>query len=479
MRPSFTERSNQLTTDFDAIRISLASPDKILSWSHGEVTKPETINYRTFKPERDGLFCAKIFGPVTDWECLCGKFKRMKHRGVVCVEVTQARVRRERLGHITLATPVSHVWFFKGLPSRIGHLLDISLRDLERVLYFEAYVVIDKGETDLERGRLLTDQEYRDAREKGGHRFRAQMGAEAIKELLKGVDVEGQARRQRDLMITGFELTKESLRYMAILAEESEPDEEELAEVYTRAFRMSDEHRAVHAWLRNTCYKWQARLAQARKTKSDDEKALRLEAGKDLTRTLTEVCREAGLPTSHVGTVADLALVEILHAVLGDAPVGAAHVGVAQQLAHAVDGAAGLRVDLRGGGVVPEHAHALDAPAGVVVGLVAGAQSAVVLARPVEAAVVADVDRAVGADGRAVRAAAQLGDHAGAAVGRDPRERATGDLHQHDRAVVHGDRAFRELQPRGDLANAHSCLPPCSASEQRRRTGSARTRREP
>ncbi len=315
MRPSFTERSNQLTTDFDAIRISLASPDKILSWSHGEVTKPETINYRTFKPERDGLFCAKIFGPVTDWECLCGKFKRMKHRGVVCdkcgVEVTQARVRRERLGHITLATPVSHVWFFKGLPSRIGHLLDISLRDLERVLYFEAYVVIDKGETDLERGRLLTDQEYRDAREKGGHRFRAQMGAEAIKELLKGVDVEGQARRQRDLMITGLELTKESLRYMAILAEDTEPDEEELAEVYTRAFRMSDEHRAVHAWLRNTCYKWQARLAQARKTKSDDEKALRLEAGKDLTRTLTEVCREAGLPTSHVGTVADLALDEI------------------------------------------------------------------------------------------------------------------------------------------------------------------------
>ena len=135
--------------DFDAIRISLASPDKILSWSHGEVTKPETINYRTFKPERDGLFCAKIFGPITDWECLCGKYKRMKHRGVICdkcgVEVTQAKVRRERLGHITLATPVSHVWFFKGLPSRIGHLLDISLRDLERVLYFEAYVVVDAG----------------------------------------------------------------------------------------------------------------------------------------------------------------------------------------------------------------------------------------------------------------------------------------------------------------------------------------------
>src|SRR5947208_1420120 len=132
MRPSFHERS-ALTSDFDAIRISLASPDKIMSWSHGEVTKPETINYRTFKPERDGLFCAKIFGPITDWECLCGKYKRMKHRGVICdkcgVEVTRSRVRRERMGHIELACPVSHVWFFKGLPSRIGHLLDITLPD--------------------------------------------------------------------------------------------------------------------------------------------------------------------------------------------------------------------------------------------------------------------------------------------------------------------------------------------------------------
>ena len=141
MRPSFDTRGS-LTSDFDAIRISLASPEKIQSWSHGEVTKPETINYRTFKPERDGLFCAKIFGPVTDWECLCGKYKRMKHRGVICdkcgVEVTQSKVRRERMGHIELACPVSHVWFFKGLPSRIGHILDISLRDLERVLYFEA-----------------------------------------------------------------------------------------------------------------------------------------------------------------------------------------------------------------------------------------------------------------------------------------------------------------------------------------------------
>ncbi len=205
MRPSFHERS-ALTSDFDAIRISLASPDKILSWSHGEVTKPETINYRTFKPERDGLFCAKIFGPITDWECLCGKYKRMKHRGVICdkcgVEVTQAKVRRERLGHITLATPVSHVWFFKGLPSRIGHLLDISLRDLERVLYFEAYVVVDPGETELKQNQLLNEEQYRKAREEHQHRFKAQMGAEAIKELLKRVNVERLAVELREKMKT-------------------------------------------------------------------------------------------------------------------------------------------------------------------------------------------------------------------------------------------------------------------------------------
>src|SRR5437667_718870 len=205
MRPSFHERS-ALTSDFDAIRISLASPDKIMSWSHGEVTKPETINYRTFKPERDGLFCAKIFGPITDWECLCGKYKRMKHRGVICdkcgVEVTQAKVRRERLGHITLATPVSHVWFFKGLPSRIGHLLDISLRDLERVLYFEAYVVVDPGETELKQNQLLNEEQYRKAREEYGPKFRAQMGAEAIKELLKRVNIERLAIELREKMRT-------------------------------------------------------------------------------------------------------------------------------------------------------------------------------------------------------------------------------------------------------------------------------------
>jgi DNA-directed RNA polymerase subunit beta' len=156
----FNERARAIN-EFDSIRISIASPDKIKSWSYGEVTKPETINYRTFKPERDGLFCAKIFGPTTDWECLCGKFKRMKHRGVVCdkcgVEVTQSKVRRERMGHIELAAPVSHVWFFKGLPSRIGHLLDITLRDLERILYFEAFVctaVKDPDEIGIKVGDL-------------------------------------------------------------------------------------------------------------------------------------------------------------------------------------------------------------------------------------------------------------------------------------------------------------------------------------
>jgi DNA-directed RNA polymerase subunit beta' len=205
MRSSFVEAKTTLRADFDAIRISLASPEKIEQWSFGEVTKPETINYRTFKPERDGLFCAKIFGPITDWECLCGKFKRMKHRGVICdkcgVEVTQAKVRRERLGHIKLATPVSHVWFFKGLPSRIGHLLDISLRDLERVLYFEAYVVVDAGETTLQVGQLLTEEQYRKAREEHGYsKFKAQMGAEAIKELLRRVNIEKLASDLRERM---------------------------------------------------------------------------------------------------------------------------------------------------------------------------------------------------------------------------------------------------------------------------------------
>src|SRR6202167_5566314 len=152
---------------FSAIRISLASPEKIREWSHGEVKKPETINYRTFKPERDGLFCAKIFGPVKDYECLCGKYTRLKHRGVICekcgVELALAKVRRERMGHIELASPVAHIWFLKSLPSRIGLLLDMTLRDIERVLYFEAFVVVDPGMTELERGQLLNDEVYLDA----------------------------------------------------------------------------------------------------------------------------------------------------------------------------------------------------------------------------------------------------------------------------------------------------------------------------
>ena len=216
MRTTFHDSKTSLRADFDAIRISLASPEKIMSWSFGEVTKPETINYRTFKPERDGLFCAKIFGPITDWECLCGKYKRMKHRGVICdkcgVEVTQAKVRRERLGHITLATPVSHVWFFKGLPSRIGHLLDISLRDLERILYFEAYVVIDPGEAELKQNQLLNEEQYRKAREDFGNKFRAQMGAEAIKELLKRVNVEKLADELR-VRMRSENSTQKKLKY--------------------------------------------------------------------------------------------------------------------------------------------------------------------------------------------------------------------------------------------------------------------------
>ncbi len=187
--------------DFDSIRISLASPEKIRSWSHGEVTKPETINYRTFKPEKDGLFCARIFGPVTDWECLCGKYKRMKHRGVICdkcgVEVTLSKVRRERLAHIELASPCSHVWFFKGLPSRIGHLLDMSLRDLERVLYFEAYVTVDPGEAPLKDCELLTEEKFRQMQQEHPGKFVAMMGAEAIKELLKRVDISSLSEEMR------------------------------------------------------------------------------------------------------------------------------------------------------------------------------------------------------------------------------------------------------------------------------------------
>ncbi|MBI1987476.1 MAG: DNA-directed RNA polymerase subunit beta' [Nitrospinae bacterium] len=187
---------------FDAIRIRIASPEKIRAWSSGEVKKPETINYRSFKPERDGLFCAKIFGPVKDWECNCGKYKRMKHRGAVCekcgVEVIQSKVRRERLGHIELACPVSHVWFFRGLPSRIGNLLDMSLRELERILYFENYVVIDPGETSLKYKELLNEERHRETLELYGEKFKAGMGAEAIRELLRALDLDGIAAQLKE-----------------------------------------------------------------------------------------------------------------------------------------------------------------------------------------------------------------------------------------------------------------------------------------
>jgi len=188
--------------DFDHIRLSLASPDMVRSWSYGEVKKPETINYRTFKPERDGLFCAKVFGPIKDFECLCGKYKRLKHRGVVCekcgVEVTQTKVRRERMGHIELACPIAHIWFLKSLPSRIGLLLDMTLRDIERVLYFEGFVVIDPGMTTLEKGQLLTDETYLEAIEEFGDDFNAKMGAEAIYQLLKAVDLNQEAQHLRE-----------------------------------------------------------------------------------------------------------------------------------------------------------------------------------------------------------------------------------------------------------------------------------------
>jgi DNA-directed RNA polymerase subunit beta' len=190
--------------DFEAIRIGLASPDMVRSWSFGEVKKPETINYRTFKPERDGLFCAKIFGPVKDYECLCGKYKRLKHRGVVCekcgVEVTQTKVRRERMAHIELASPVAHIWFLKSLPSRIGLMLDMTLREIERVLYFEAFVVVEPGMTELERGQLLTDEMYLDALEQYGDEFDARMGAEAVREMLMTIDLQREILQVREDM---------------------------------------------------------------------------------------------------------------------------------------------------------------------------------------------------------------------------------------------------------------------------------------
>ncbi len=198
---------------FDHIRISIASPEKILSWSYGEIKKPETINYRTFKPERDGLFCARIFGPIKDYECLCGKYKRMKYKGIICekcgVEVTLSRVRRERMGHIELAAPVAHIWFLKSLPSRIGLLLDMTLKDLERILYFEYYVVTEPGLTPLKERQLLSEEEYMKAQEElGEDSFTAKIGAEAIRELMKGIDL----KKMRDDLRAEINTTDSDLK---------------------------------------------------------------------------------------------------------------------------------------------------------------------------------------------------------------------------------------------------------------------------
>src|ERR1700723_1075014 len=188
---------------FDQIQIAIASPEKILSWSFGEIKKPETINYRTFKPERDGLFCARIFGPIKDYECLCGKYKRMKYKGIVCekcgVEVTLSKVRRDRMGHIELASPVAHIWFLKSLPSRIGLLLDMTLKDLERILYFENYVVIEPGLTPLNQHQLLGEEEYLQAQDDyGDDQFTASIGAEALRTMLSAIDLQDEKSKLRE-----------------------------------------------------------------------------------------------------------------------------------------------------------------------------------------------------------------------------------------------------------------------------------------
>src|SRR5882672_7135623 len=218
------EREQRRRAAFNSIRIRLASPDVIRSWSHGEVTKPETINYRSFKPEKDGLFCEKIFGPVKDWECNCGKYKRIRYRGVICdrcgVEVTQAKVRRERLGHIELAVPVSHIWFFKGVPSRIGHLLNMSIRDLERILYYESYVVIDPGNTGFKKKEIISEDQYNEVMdEQPDSGLKAKMGADAIRDLLSELDLEELSTelRAQSKMETSVQRKKEQLKRLRIV----------------------------------------------------------------------------------------------------------------------------------------------------------------------------------------------------------------------------------------------------------------------
>ncbi|MFY8144642.1 MAG: DNA-directed RNA polymerase subunit beta', partial [Caulobacter sp.] len=215
-----TKFTNQLAKPetFDQIQIGIASPERIRSWSYGEIKKPETINYRTFKPERDGLFCARIFGPVKDYECLCGKYKRMKYKGVVCekcgVEVTVTKVRRERMGHIELAAPVAHIWFLKSLPSRIGLLLDMQLKQLERILYFESYVVIEPGLTPLEKYQLLTEDELLEAQDEYGEdAFTANIGAEAVQTMLAELDLEA----ERDALMDELATTKSALKPKKII----------------------------------------------------------------------------------------------------------------------------------------------------------------------------------------------------------------------------------------------------------------------
>ena len=212
--------SNQVldSTDFNALKISIASPEKIRSWSYGEVTKPETVNYRTFKPEKDGLFCAKIFGPIKDYECLCGKYKRIKYKGIVCercgVEVTSSKVRRERMGHIELATPVSHIWFLKSLPSRISVMLDIMPKYIEKVVYFEMYIVVDAKMTPLENGQLLSEEEYNKYKEEYGEdAFVAEMGAGAIRKLLENIDVV----KLRDKLRKELTETKSEFNWMVVI----------------------------------------------------------------------------------------------------------------------------------------------------------------------------------------------------------------------------------------------------------------------
>jgi DNA-directed RNA polymerase subunit beta' len=215
-------KNQKKPSDFEAIRIKIASPEVIHSWSYGEVTKPETINYRSFKPEKDGLFCERIFGPVKDWECNCGKYKRIRFRGIVCdrcgVEVTQSKVRRERMGHINLAVPVTHIWYSHSLPSRIGYLLDLSVRELERIIYYQSYIMVDPGNTSLKKMEIISEDQYYEL-EEGGKEFIAKMGAEAIRDLLRGIDIEELAvsLRAQVKVETSVQRKKDTLKRLRVI----------------------------------------------------------------------------------------------------------------------------------------------------------------------------------------------------------------------------------------------------------------------